>query len=240
MKLRTYTSELVKPYRTTVVEVSHEGTKNRLPLLVVKGNVPMLLGQNWLKKVKLDWRTMFPFCKEEAHLKSKELLTEFKSVFGEEMGCLKDFKVKIPMDKTMKPRFCQASPVVPYAIKAGVEKELDCLENQGIFKTVEYSRWAAPIVPVVKNDNGDIRICGDCKQTVNAVAPFDSYPIPQIEDIFAMLRGGQKFSKLDLSQLELDEELLTVTPIADYTSPPNNSLGCIVQLESFKERWIRG
>ena len=54
-------------------------------------------------------------------------------------------------------------------------------------------------MPVVKNDNGDTQICGDYKQTVNAVAPCDSYPIPRTEDIFATLRGGQKFSKLYLS-----------------------------------------
>ena len=106
VRLRTDTGELVKPYGTIVVEVSHEGTKNRLPLLVVKGNVPTLLGRNWLKKVRLDWRTMFPLREEEAPLKLKELLTEFESVFSEEMGCLKDFKMKIPMDNTMKPRFC--------------------------------------------------------------------------------------------------------------------------------------
>ena len=94
--------------------------------------MPTLLGWNWLKKVRLDWRTMFPLCEEEAPLKLKELLTEFESVFSEDMGCLKDFKVKIPMDKTMKPRFCRARPI-PYAIKAGAEKELDRLENQGIF-----------------------------------------------------------------------------------------------------------
>ena len=65
--------------------------------------------------------------------------------------------------------------------------------------------------------NGDIRICWDYKQMVNAVAPCVSYPIPRTEDIYATLRGGQKFSKLHLShayqQLELDEEtkeLLTV------------------------------
>ena len=82
---------------------------------------------------------------------------------------------------------------------------------------MEYSRWVAPVVPVVKNDNRDIRICGDYKQTVNAVAPCNNYLIPRTEYIFATLRGGQKFSKLDLShayqQLELDEEtqeLLTV------------------------------
>ena len=121
-RLRTYTGELVKPYRTTVVEVSHEGTKNRLPQLVMKGNVPTLLGRNWLKKVRLDRRTLFPLCEEGAPLKLKELLTEFESVFSEEMSCLKDFKAKIPMDKTMKPRFCRARSV-PYKGRGGKRAE---------------------------------------------------------------------------------------------------------------------
>ena len=44
----------IKPYETIEVEVSHEGKRNRLPLLVVKGSLPTLLGRNWLKKVRLD------------------------------------------------------------------------------------------------------------------------------------------------------------------------------------------
>ena len=59
VKLRTCTGELVKPYETTEVEVSHEETKNHLPLLVVKGNVPTRLGWNWLKKVRLEWREAY-------------------------------------------------------------------------------------------------------------------------------------------------------------------------------------
>ena len=52
--------------------------------------------------------------------------------------------------------------------------------------------------------------------TINGVAPFDNYPIPNINEKLATLAGGGKFSKLDLSQayhqLQLDEtswELLT-------------------------------
>lgn len=60
VKLRTYTSELVKPYATTEVKESYEGTGNHLPLLMVMGDMPTLLGWNWLQKVTLDWRTMFP------------------------------------------------------------------------------------------------------------------------------------------------------------------------------------
>ena len=53
--------------------------------------------------------------------------------------------------------------------------------------------------------------------TVNRVAPCDNYPIPNTNEQLATLAGGERFSKLDLSQacqqLELDEtsgELLTI------------------------------
>ena len=73
---------------------------------------------------------------------------------------------------------------------------------------MEFSDWAAPIVPVVKTD-GSIRICGDYKVTVNQAAKLDKYPLPWIDSIFASLEGGKIFSKLDLAhayqQIPLDE-----------------------------------
>ena len=80
-----------------------------------------------------------------------------------------------------------------------MEKELDRLEQEGVIKKVDHSEWAAPIVVVPKGD-GQIRICGDYKVTVNGVLDVDQYPLPKPEDLFASLVGGQKFSKLDLSQ----------------------------------------
>ena len=76
-----------------------------------------------------------------------------------------------------------------------------------------YSRWAAPIVPVLKSD-GTVRICGDYKQTINKAAHCDNYPLPCTEDLLATPNGGggggQKFTKLDLShayqQILLDNE----------------------------------
>ena len=222
LKLTTYTGEVVRPKGMTEVEVIHKGKLWHLPLLVVNGEVPTLLGRNWMKQLYSNWETMFSLKEEETSTKLKQLLEEQSELFDGKMGCLKDFKVKIPISKYAEPKFCKARPV-PYALKEEVEKELDRLEAQGIYKRVEYARWAAPIVPVAKNTGG-IRICGDYKQTINAAAPCVNYPIPKTEDIFATLRGGQKFTKLDLShayqQLELDEEaqeLLTVnTPRGLY------------------------
>ena len=42
-----------------------------------------------------------------------ELVEEFKEVFSEKLGCLKDFKVHIPVDPAVQPKFHRARPV-PY------------------------------------------------------------------------------------------------------------------------------
>ena len=80
-----------------------------------------------------------------------------------------------------------------------METELTRLEDQDIRSKVEWSDWAAAIVPIVKK-NGAIGLCSDFKVTVNPVLHADPYPLPRIEDFFASLAGGQHFSKIDLAQ----------------------------------------
>ena len=63
------------------------------------------------------------------------------------------------MDPDVKPCFCRAHPV-PYALKDRIKKELEHLVLEGIYGAIPHSKWAAPIVPVMKNDDS-IRICGD-------------------------------------------------------------------------------
>ena len=83
------------------------------------------------------------------------------------------------------------------------------MEDEGIISPVQFSSWATPIVPVVKS-NGQIRVCGDYKVTINQALQPDSYPLPRVDELFASLAGGRYFSKLDLSnaylQIELEEE----------------------------------
>ena len=78
-----------------------------------------------------------------------------------------------------------------------------------MIEPVQFSDWAALIVPVLKQD-GSMRICGDYKITVNCAAKTDLFPLPRIDDLFASLAGEKTFSKLDLAhayqQLKLDEE----------------------------------
>lgn len=63
-----------------------------------------------------------------------------------------------------------------------------------------------PNVAALKR-NGDIRIYGDYRLTVNPSLKVDQYPLPTIDDIFANLSGGKTFFKIDLKQayqMELD------------------------------------
>jgi len=79
-------------------------------------------------------------------------------------------------------------------------RELNRLIDEGTLQPVEMSGWASPSVSILKPDKVNVRICGDFKQTVNPVSSLDKYPIPKIEDLFAILANGKFFSNIDLSQ----------------------------------------
>ena len=204
-KLFTYTGDRIQIVGQANVKVDYKGQEATLPLLVTKDKGPPLLGRNWLQTLKLDWKSIFTVSSD---LTLQTVLEEFSEVFKEELGMLKGVTAKIYTDPGATPSFHSARPVAYSQLKK-VEAELERLQSQGIIEPVQFSDWAAPIVPVPKSD-GNIRICGDYKVTINRAAKLDKYPIPRINDLFASLAGGKTFSKLDLShayqQIQLDEE----------------------------------
>ena len=135
----------------------------------------------------------------------KRILTQSAQVFQDGIGTLKHLKAQVVLEENATPKFHKAR-AVPYAIRPKVEAELQHLEDQGILSKVDWCEWATPIVPVVKN-TGAVRICGDFKVTVNPVLHADQYPLPRIDDIFASLAGGERFSKIDLAQAYLQMEM---------------------------------
>ena len=147
------------------------------------------------------------------------MLQPFESLFKEELGTFTGDKVTIHIDPSVVPKFCKARPLL-YLLKEMVEKELQRLENLGIVKPVKSSKWAAPIVPVLKPDCKSIRICGDYKLTANKALRLEQYPLPKVEDLFSTLAGGITFTKLDMSQAyqqllldEIQKKSSLLTPI---------------------------
>ena len=53
--LKTYTGQQIKVLGSINVNVTYQNQKRQLPLLVVSGDGPSLLGQGWLQQIKLDW-----------------------------------------------------------------------------------------------------------------------------------------------------------------------------------------
>ena len=114
-----------------------------LPLLVVKGEGPSLLGRNWLGALKLDWHEIFLL--HNASL--KEVLDKRKAVFEPGLGKVTGYEAKILLDPGATPKFCKARSI-PYFYKEKVEKELEKLVEEGTLEPVEHSEWASPIVAV--------------------------------------------------------------------------------------------
>ena len=73
------------------------------------------------------------------------------------------------------------------------------LVAEDIMEKVEHSEWASPTVPVIK-PNDDLRICGDYSVTINKFSDLEQYPVPTLEELLNNLSGGNRFTKIDLSQ----------------------------------------
>ncbi|KXJ10498.1 Transposon Tf2-11 polyprotein [Exaiptasia diaphana] len=154
---------------------------------------------------------------DESRLRS--LLSQYQDVFTEQKGVIKGFEADIRVPTDTKHVFRKPYPV-PYPKRDQVTEQLLSREDKGVYRKVESSTWASPMVTVVK-ESGDFRLCGDYKVTVNQFLEADPYPLPSTEELLSTIGPAKYFSKIDLAnafqQLKLSDgskELLTVnTPI---------------------------
>ncbi|XP_064396342.1 uncharacterized protein K02A2.6-like [Halichondria panicea] len=202
VRLQTYLGEPISVVGSVVVKVEYGGQTADLPLIVVKGNGPTLLGRNWLKAIRLDWQSIY--YTEPAGL--PKVLEKYSEIFEDGQGTFKGYEAHLEINPNAQPRYNKAR-TIPYSKRKGVEDELDRLVAEGTLEPVEYSDWAAPIVAVLKADKKTIRICGDFRTTVNSVSKLNRYPIPRVEDLFAGLVKGKTFSTIDLKQAYLQMKL---------------------------------
>ena len=223
IQLRTYTGEKVKPKGQIRVNVKKGTICTRLPLVVMEGRGPPLLGRNWLSKVPIDWHDVKqltvsdPSDKRQQH-RIDALLKKYPSIQQKAIGKLANIKGRLNLKEGVAPVFLKARQV-PYSLRKKVELELEKLVQEGVLIPVSWSEWATPIVVVPKAD-GSVRICGDFKSTLNPHLKVDQYPLPRIEDILANLGGSNTFSKIDLHlaylQMELEEESKILATISTH------------------------
>ena len=207
LSLSTYNGSPLQVIGEAVVDIAYgeQTTKDRL--IVVDGGSHALLGRNWLQRIRLDWSSMFSTVHSVSGMKA-DFPAEFPAVFADGLGTVKGYEAEIRLKGDAVPRCC-AARTVPYAIRPGVDQELDRLEHEGIIRQVKSAEWASPLV-IVHKKNGDIRICADFKVTINRHIDPRQHPIPDPNELLSRVAGGSLFTTLDLSQayaqLPLSEE----------------------------------
>ena len=142
----------------------------------------------------------------------QQLVKNFPNLFNG-IGVLKDHKVKLHIDETVKPKSQQARPI-PFHLREKFLSELGKMEESGIIEEHSGpSPWVSNVVLSPKDD-GDIRITIDLREPNKAMMPNHS-PIIRPEEVKAQLSSYKYFSKLDFKtayhQLTLDEQSRTLT-----------------------------
>ncbi|TLY46627.1 MAG: DDE-type integrase/transposase/recombinase, partial [Gammaproteobacteria bacterium] len=218
--LSSYTSEPIIPIGKVNVNVTYQNVNKQLELYVIPKGAHPLIGRNWLQTlgVEISFKEKIFGMENKALLSdvktvnksscsdlTKKLVDEFPEVFCDKLGQYKGEPVKLTLKPDSTPRYFKPRPI-PFSLKHKVEKELQRLTDENILVPVKSSDWGTPIVPVMKK-NGDIRICGDFRVSLNDKLVVEKYPIPRIEDLFTNLQKGDKFSKIDLTQAYMQLEL---------------------------------
>ena len=131
------------------------------------------------------------------------------------VGKLKDTKVKIHIDTSIKP-VARRHIRTPFHLRDKVGEEIEKLLKEDVIEKVEGepTPWISPIVAVPKKNQNEIRVCVDMREPNKAILR-ERHLMPTVEELIHDLNGAKVFSKLDLRngyhQLELENSSRYVT-----------------------------
>lgn len=126
---------------------------------------------------------------------------------------IKGVVVEIPINSNIPP-VQQPYRRVPFTLEDKIAQKLGNLLDLDIIERVQQpSAWVSPVVPILK-DSGEIRLCVDMIRANQAVLR-ETHPFPIVEELFAGMKGAQRFSKLDIKeayhQVEISERSREIT-----------------------------
>lgn len=108
-----------------------------------------------------------------------------------------------PQYRPIKQQPCRFRP----QLKNDIVAEVDKLINARFIKEIQYPRWLANIVPVLKK-NGQVRVCVDFRD-LNRTCPKDDFPTPMTDMVVDATTGYGTLSFMDgfsgYNQIKMDE-----------------------------------
>ena len=93
------------------VDVSYHSQQGSYTLYVVKGLGPNLLGRDWLKHIRLDWKGIVMSVNQINSLSYQSLLDQYSEVFNNELGTLRSSQAHLEVQPNSKPKFCKPRQV---------------------------------------------------------------------------------------------------------------------------------
>ena len=104
VRLQIYSKEPLSVVGARNVQVNYEGQRATLPLIVVKGDGPTLLGRDWLASIRIDWYKIH----YTPSVGLQNLLEKYDVIFHEQLGSFNRRQAKIEVDPEAIPHFCKA------------------------------------------------------------------------------------------------------------------------------------
>jgi len=181
--------------------------------VVVNGTGTNLLGKRTAEKL-----AVLQVGPGVVNLVENDLVARYKPLFTG-VGVLKDFKLKLHIDDSVKP-VAQSPRRIPFQLRQKVNAKLQELLDSDIIEEVPEgpTTWVSPLV-VIPKDDGDVRICVDMRRANEAIIR-ERHPIPTVEELLHQLNGSTVFSKLDLKwgfhQVVLDESSRHITTFTTH------------------------
>ncbi|KYO47746.1 RNA-directed DNA polymerase-like protein [Alligator mississippiensis] len=124
-----------------------------------------------------------------------ELIGEFADVFQETPGEARGVvhRIKTPPGQVIRESWRR----IPQRLQSRIKAEIEMMLEKGVICR-SHSDWRSPIVVVPKLD-GKIHLCVDFRK-VNAVAKFDAYPMPRVDELVENIGKARYISTLDLTK----------------------------------------
>ena len=92
MSLRMYTSEKIPVKGNLQVQVRYGQQQKSLTCYVVKGDSPCIMGRDWVKHIRLNWKDIGVTMLDTTQARLKLLLEKYSDVFKDELGTMNSIR----------------------------------------------------------------------------------------------------------------------------------------------------